>query len=397
MSDILKRREGETLEEYQIRLSLGLLNKEPGYEDLEWEDVKELLDSDEHRDTLRRKGKGIQIYDNYIKTKTPEMIGKEEYEKLLSKEIEIKKERVKLNDQRNLLNRQIRDLARKDNLGNILEEKLEKLPNQVLNMSYTQHETSKKQGIFCISDVHYGMTVDNFLNKYNPDIARERMSYLVDKVIEYSNLNNLDVMNICLLGDMISGEQYLSVRLENNENLIEQIINVSELLSEAIYKISLNVPFVTISIADGNHERIYNKKDNLNKDNYTTLIRKFLQLRLEKVSNITFLENVYDENIISFECCGNTVVGLHGDKCKKDKVAYEMYNMLNKKIDILLLGHFHQVAQDICYETIVYRNGSFIGTDEYARNLNLNTYAMQKLLIVSELGVECCYDIRLNK
>lgn len=380
--------------ERKLKLCLQKLNKET---DLDWSEIAQELGLDVSSDHLRKTAYGLKEYDDYIKTKTPEMIGKEEYEKLLSKEIEIKKERVKLNDQRNLLNRQIRDFARKDNLGNILEEKLEKLPNQVLNMSYTQHETSKKQGIFCISDVHYGMTVDNFLNKYNPDIARERMSYLVDKVIEYSNLNNLDVMNVCLLGDMISGEQYLSVRLENNENLIEQIINVSELLSEAIYKISLNVPFVTISIADGNHERVYNKKDNLNKDNYTTLIRKFLQLRLEKVSNITFLENVYDENIISFECCGNTVVGLHGDKCKKDKVAYEMYNMLNKKIDILLLGHFHQVAQDICYETIVYRNGSFIGTDEYARNLNLNTYAMQKLLIVSELGVECCYDIRLNK
>lgn len=34
--DILNRREGETLEEYQIRLSLGLLNKEVGFEDVEW-------------------------------------------------------------------------------------------------------------------------------------------------------------------------------------------------------------------------------------------------------------------------------------------------------------------------------------------------------------------------
>ena len=64
MNDILKRKEGETLEEYQIRLSLGLLRKEVGYEDLEWEDVKELLGSNEHRDTLRRKGKGIELYDN---------------------------------------------------------------------------------------------------------------------------------------------------------------------------------------------------------------------------------------------------------------------------------------------------------------------------------------------
>ena len=182
MSDILKRREGESFFEWKLRLCLSKLNKEL---DEDWQELIDILGLDMSPCHLRKTAYGLKEYDNYIKTKTPELIGKEEYEKLLSKEIEIKKERVKLNDQRNLLNRQIRDLARKDNLGSILEEKLEKLPNQVLNMSYTQHETSKKQGIFCISDVHYGMTVDNFLNKYNPDIARERMSYLVDKVIEY--------------------------------------------------------------------------------------------------------------------------------------------------------------------------------------------------------------------
>lgn len=391
--DILNRREGETDYEYCFRLSYAKVRE--GL-DIDWQEIVNLCNLNWSADHCRKTMIGAIRHQDYIDSKTKEQLESEQYEKLIQKELELKKEKVKVQDLKTQVNKQIRELARKENLGEILEEKLDKLPNQMINMNYINHTPSKKQGIVMISDVHYGMEVDNFLNKYNPDIAKERMDYLTDKIIEYSKLNNLDVMNVCLLGDMISGEQYLSVRLENRENLINQIINVSELLSEAIYKIALNVPFVTISIADGNHERVYNKKENLNKDNYTELIRKFLELKLKDVSNITFTENVYDNNIISFECCGNTVVGLHGDKCKKDKVSYEMYNMLNKKIDIILMGHFHQISQDICYETIVYRNGSFIGTDEYARNLNLNTYPTQKLLIVSELGVECCYDIRLR-
>ena len=391
--DILNRREGETDYEYCFRLSYAKVRE--GL-DIDWQEIVNLCNINWSADHCRKTMIGAIRHQDYIDSKTKEQLESEQYEKLIQKELELKKEKVKVQDLKTQVNKQIRELARKENLGEILEEKLDKLPNQMINMNYINHTPSKKQGIAMISDVHYGMVVDNFLNKYNPDIAKERMDYLTDKIIEYSNLNNLDVMNVCLLGDMISGEQYLSVRLENRENLINQIINVSELLSEAIYKISLNVPFVTVSIADGNHERVYNKKENLNKDNYTELIRKFLELKLKNVSNITFTENIYDNNIISFECCGNTVVGLRGDKCKKDKVSYEMYNMLNKKIDIILMGHFHQISQDICYETIVYRNGSFIGTDEYARNLNLNTYPTQKLLIVSELGVECCYDIRLR-
>lgn len=391
--DILNRREGETDYEYCFRLSYAKVRE--GL-DIDWQEIVNLCNLNWSADHCRKTMIGAIRHQDYIDSKTKEQLESEQYEKLIQKELELKKEKVKVQDLKTQVNKQIRELARKENLGEILEEKLDKLPNQMINMDYINHTPSKKQGIAMISDVHYGMAVDNFLNKYNPNITKERMDYLTDKIIEYSKLNNLDVMNICLLGDMISGEQYLSVRLENRENLINQIINVSELLSEAIYKIALNVPFVTISIADGNHERVYNKKENLNKDNYTELIRKFLELKLKDVSNITFTENIYDNNIISFECCGNTVVGLHGDKCKKDKVSYEMYNMLNKKIDIILMGHFHQISQDICYETIVYRNGSFIGTDEYARNLNLNTYPTQKLLIVSELGVECCYDIRLR-
>ena len=391
--DILNRREGETDYEYCFRLSYAKVRE--GL-DIDWQEIVNLCNINWSADHCRKTMIGAIRHQDYIDSKTKEQLESEQYEKLIQKELELKKEKVKVQDLKTQVNKQIRELARKENLGEILEEKLDKLPNQMINMNYINHMPSKKQGIAMISDVHYGMVVDNFLNKYNPDIAQKRMNYLTDKIIEYSKLNNLDVMNVCLLGDMISGEQYLSVRLENRENLINQIINVSELLSEAIYKISLNVPFVTVSIADGNHERVYNKKENLNKDNYTELIRKFLELKLKDVSNITFTENIYDNNIISFECCGNTVVGLHGDKCKKDKVSYEMYNMLNKKIDIILMGHFHQISQDICYETIVYRNGSFIGTDEYARNLNLNTYPTQKLLIVSELGVECCYDIRLR-
>lgn len=391
--DVLNRREGETDYEYCFRLSYAKVRE--GL-DIDWQEIVNLCNLNWSADHCRKTMIGAIRHQDYIDSKTKEQLESEQYEKLIQKELELKKEKVKVQDLKTQVNKQIRELARKENLGEILEEKLDKLPNQMINMDYINHTPSKKQGIAMISDVHYGMVVDNFLNKYNPDIAKERMDYLTDKIIEYSKLNNLDVMNVCLLGDMISGEQYLSVRLENRENLINQIINVSELLSEAIYKISLNVPFVTVSIADGNHERVYNKKENLNKDNYTELIRKFLELKLKDVSNITFTENVYDNNIISFECCGNTVVGLHGDKCKKDKVSYEMYNMLNKKIDIILMGHFHQISQDICYETIVYRNGSFIGTDEYARNLNLNTYPTQKLLIVSEIGVECCYDIRLR-
>ena len=205
MDNILKRKDGETLEEYQIRLSLGLLNREIGYEELEWEDIKELLQSDKHRDTLRREGYGIRIYDEYMKVKLPEIIAKEEYEKILTEQLKIKKEKVKLRDERNLINTQIRNLARKENLSEILEDKLKELNMQpkIINDEYRSRISSGKSAIALFSDWHYGIEVDNFLNKFNPDICRERVEKLTDKIIDYCQLNKIDKLHVFIMGDII--------------------------------------------------------------------------------------------------------------------------------------------------------------------------------------------------
>ena len=395
--NIYDRKENESLYEYQIRLSLGILNKEVGYEELEWEDVKELLGSTKHRDSLRKEAYGLKIYDEYIKSKTKEMIAQEEYDKLLSKELEIKKEKTKLQDLRTLINRQSRELARKENLGEILENKLESLPTNVINMNTVERETSHKDGIAVWSDWHFGEGVDIFLNKFNPDICRDRVNYLVDKTIEYSKLNNIDKIHIFLLGDLISNENYTTIRLLNRENLMEQIVNVSQIVSEAIYKISCEVPYVTVGFTTGNHCRVHPKGENLNKDNYTTLIKEFVKIKLNNVSNLIFLENEYDNEIITANVCGNFVVGTHGDKLNKKQASYDISSLLNKKVDVLLVGHFHEMATEVNHDTVVVRNGSLVGSNEYSRNMNLHTRPCQRFLIVSKNGVDCVYNIFLDK
>ena len=62
--------ENESIEEYQTRLSiLKLIDGE----DLDWEDIKELLGSDKHRDTLRREGYGIVLASKVYEKKLAEM------------------------------------------------------------------------------------------------------------------------------------------------------------------------------------------------------------------------------------------------------------------------------------------------------------------------------------
>ena len=399
MDNILKRKDGETLEEYQIRLSLGLLNREIGYEELEWEDIKELLQSDKHRDTLRREGYGIRIYDEYMKAKLPEIIAQEEYEKILTEQLKIKKEKVKLRDERNLINTQIRNLARKENLSEILEDKLKELNMQpkIINDEYRSRISSGKSAIALFSDWHYGIEVDNFLNKFNPDICRERVEKLTDKIIDYCQLNKIDKLHVFIMGDIISSENYNVIRLQNRENLIDQIINASDLLTKAIIKLSKYIPYCLIGVCTGNHCRSQQKGDATNKDNYIHLIKKYLELGLTNVSNVAFIENSYDDEIINAEINGLSVIATHGDKVAKTNGSYKLSAIIDKKIDLLCLGHWHESRMETNHRTIVHINGSLVSSDEYARNLNLYAFPTQKLLIIGDKEIECCYDIRLDK
>ena len=70
MEENLKRREGESLFEWKLRLSLMKLNKET---DLDWCELVELLEIDMSADHYRKLSYGYKEYDDYIKSKTKDI------------------------------------------------------------------------------------------------------------------------------------------------------------------------------------------------------------------------------------------------------------------------------------------------------------------------------------
>ncbi len=394
--DILNRREGETLEEYQIRLSLGLLNKEVGFEDIEWEDIKELLNSSKHRDTLRREGYGIRIYDDYIKSKTSEMIAEEEYQKLLEKEIELEKKKVKVRDERNLLNKQIRELARKENLGEILEEKLEELKTSkpiLPTKAIDRTSSSGRDGVMLISDMHLGSEVDNILDKYNPDICKKKLGYYVDKVIKYGKENDIDKLYVLIAGDLVSGIIHDTNRYESRLNIIEQITQVSELLSEAIAELSRHF-YIFTGIVLGNHDRCVAQKDkSLENENFVLLIEQFIRLRLENNHRVIFIDKK-DEGILEIDIKGNKCLCVHGHN-DRDNSLDRLIEMFEYKPSYIFKGHDHRARIFEKNRTTIICNGAFSG-EEYSKNARLYNKSVQIFTIFNEEGMECNYFINLN-
>ncbi len=92
--------------EKELNLCLAKLNKET---DKDWIEIVEELGLNIHYDTLRRMAYGYQKYNEYIKEKGLDSIADDMKNKLVEDMLKIKSERVKLSDERALLNRQIRE------------------------------------------------------------------------------------------------------------------------------------------------------------------------------------------------------------------------------------------------------------------------------------------------
>lgn len=394
MEENLKRREGESLFEWKLRLSLMKLNKET---DLDWCELVELLEIDMSADHYRKLSYGYKEYDDYIKGKTKEMIAQEEYEKLLAKELEIKKEKVKLQDMRTLVNKQVRELSRKENLGEVLEKKLTELEMQpkIINDEYKNRVTSNRDMVCLISDIHYGIKTTNALSPYDSDICKLKMNYLIDKTIKFSLENDVDKLYVMVLGDEISGLIHNTTRLEQREDVISQVIEVSELLYESIVKLANNLPYVIVGLAQGNHSRVMaDKKDSLEHENFTRLIKEFLRLRLANISNVLLLENVFDEAIIELNIRGYNVIGLHGQNDSLNNLD-RLIEMFDKKIDYVCLGHYHQSKEFETNKTEIIVNGCFSG-DDYSKRLRLYNKPIQKLLLFDDTGKIATYNINLD-
>ena len=378
--------------EKKLELCLAKLNKEI---DLDWSEIAEELGLDCSSDHLRKTAYGIKECHDYFNSKTKEMIAEEEYQKLLNKEIQLKKEKVKIQDMKAQLNKQIREQARHESVEEILKNKLDEFEPKIIE--YKEAKNNGKSAIALWSDWHYGIEVDSVINKFNPDICRERVKKLVNKTITHCKTHDIDELHVFIAGDIISAENYNIIRLQNRENLIDQIINASDLLTQSLIEIAKHIPKIKIGICTGNHCRSHEKGNADNRDNYIHLIRRYVELGVAKVENIDFHVNHFDDEIIDAKINGLSVIATHGDKVSKTSPSYKLAALLDEKIDLLLLGHWHEARMETNHRTIVEVNGSIVSSDQYARNMNLFAYPTQKLLIIGDQEVECVYNIRLDK
>ena len=386
MNEILKKRDNESIEAYQVRLTLM---KQDGY-DIDWSEIKELLGSDKNPDSIRKESYGIRIYDKYVNQKKIDNVSQETLDEINEKLLEIKKERVKVRDERNETNRQIRSLARIENIIDLLKESIYELSHEkpMLGKLNIKEESSGKDGILCLSDLHIGLETYNSVNEYNIDIAKERLKRIIEKAIIHGDKSNIDKLHIILNGDLISAELHNSIKLSNAESLTRQIVLASEIVAECIYELSKHF-YCCIQHNLGNHEAVdILKDDRSNKNNYSMLINEILKLRLKDNDNVVFVDSINNYEMTVSRIKNLNVISAHGDQVTLNKCKEQLEMSTGVKPDLIILGHYHKPMMMSYYDTEIYVNGSLVSTDDYAYKKKLYNPPSQLLLIVDDYGVE---------
>lgn len=186
------------------------------------------------------------------------------YKNLKSKN-RIEKERVRLQDERTNKNKNIRIEARVEQKLDYLEKIIAnqgKIDYKPLSPEQRQNVQMKSDNdlIVMLSDLHIGQNFASAWGRYNLEVAKDRMEEYLNKIIKIKDRHHSENCFISLQGDMISNSIHKSIAITNRENVIEQVIEASEMVTSFIAELSKYFNHITVASVVGNHSRIDKKK-----------------------------------------------------------------------------------------------------------------------------------------
>jgi len=331
----------------------------------------------------------------------PEVVRDYEIEKKISdldlKEINLKKERIKLQDLRSSLNATIRKTARYENLIDEFKEAMQSC--DLKNYEYIPHgiDCNNKSIVACFSDFHYGYKIDNSFNKYDTEIFKERFNRYISRIMDIGKQHNIGKIYVLGLGDYVSGEIHQSLANQNSIDVVKQTQEVSEHIADGLYALSLEFNDVHFYSVIGNHGRVNpSKPDNVYTNNFEKIIPWYVKSRLSEVKNIKIHDNTIDEGIGMIHTNNQQIVFTHGDNDSMTNIVASLSLTLGTIMTDVFVGHKHHFQTDVVNGVNVIMSGSICGTDEYAKNIRRTGVACQTVAIYNNLGLECLYNVVLS-
>lgn len=311
---------------------------------------------------------------------------------------ELERAKIQFRDERNAWQKQNYTAAR-------VEQKLDYLENIIRENGKCKYNIKRnpivdvegnKVMVVCLSDLHIGACYDSMWGKYNSDIAKERLAEYLGEVVEIGRRHDIAEVVVLGIGDEISGNIHTSIQVQNRENVIEQVMLASEMITEFIAELCnyFDVGYVNIG---GNHSRISKKEEALKDERLDRLIGWYVSKALSHVENFTYIESE-DTTIGVVDILNQKIWVTHGDYDNFNKGGLSnLVLAMGYKPMAVFTGHMHTSAMDDIADIKFIRSGSFGGSgDDYTVEKRLTGKPSQTVAIFGYDGVECIYPVTLH-
>jgi hypothetical protein len=323
--------------------------------------------------------------------KSDELVEVEDKEFLLKSNQQLRKQVQGYQDKLRILRAEHRQEFRK---GNSFEELLEGFIKVIPEYKRSTKpnldvlDNNDKVGIIHISDSHISKTVNLPINKFNLEIARERLLKYINVCVDTFYKNNITNCVVIFTGDILNLDSHGMV-MTNEFKRSESLLKSFDLLSELFEVLLSNVPNVKTCSVLGNESRLYadqymSNVDSEAKENLDYVVFQMLKRKFQK--EVEFLnEGDSLEHLVTI--CGHDIVALHVHNLKHnnlnqeiDKVKIRYSKVTGKYPKFCVFGHVHDSMVTNNYG----RSGSIVGEDYYSTNtLNIpHSSVTQNLYIV---------------
>lgn len=400
----LHRLKNENEEQFIFRLGSA---KDSGTLDMSWEEIAAVINSEFRSDESEYRSeaayrKPYQQAKRYLDANAFKTCKDEDsyFKELRLQKQELEKEKVKTRDERNELRRVIREEARKESYKEQLLRSISEYQCYPLSYDESKQFTgilkTDNDLIISCTDIHAGIEIDNYFNKFDEEVLRNRFNQYLDKIFEVQLRHGSENAYV-ILSELVSGIIHNELRIENNQNLIEQFLSVTNYISEFLSELSYRFNTVNVYICPGNHSRISPKKeDSLKGENIDHLALPFLEAKLQNFKNIYFNKNNIEESIAMFNVRNNVVMSSHGDKDSPSNVVQKFTLLFGIRPALVYLGHRHTNGLTTVYDCKVIQSGAMSGADNYCMDLRVKNSPEQTISVITEKGLECLYDIKFT-
>lgn len=389
----LKKEEFENDEQFIWRLCQA---KDSGLLDMSWNEVADILNKELDMGDMPFTASAYRKpYQQAKRFHDAGVFGEiDESSEIVAQRHELEKEKVKLRDERNELKRLLREQARKESF-------VEQVKRAVVDN--VEHRIGHKDKVYLqgdtdivvtLTDLHTGIVIDNSWNKFDEDVLKSRLGKYLDKICEVSERHNVENAHV-IISEIISGLIHTPLRIESNQNVIEQFLTAADLIADFLYELCDMVDTVHVYVTPGNHSRVVANKNELAKaENFDHLIIPYIGAKLQNENDIVFHVNDIEESMAVFSVRGLNVVAVHGDKDDPKSVVSKITMMLDYRPSVIFMAHRHTNAMHTEYDTKVITSGALSGSDNFCMDKRLRNRPEQVIAVFGNDGLDCVYDVK---